>query len=213
MSSVFEKKKIGYVPWFGSIFCPIDACWLASGYQQYMVALTAIRILSHDHGLPVGSTTANTPRTRNCSSRHKPAADNGSTAQGLGRAWQPTEGIQTHSSPAARPSTCTASVPRKRRRHLRAPIQIVARIAARIVARNALPEIFERPYRSLSNKANFGQHFGNASSSVSVNISGKISGKVGQNFGQNFGHDRAKFRAKFRARSDKISGKNSGTIG
>ena len=62
---------------------------------------------------------------------------------------------QTHSSPAARPSTCTASVPRKRRRHWRAPIQIVARIAARIVARNALPEIFEHRYRSLSNRATF----------------------------------------------------------
>ena len=140
----------------------------------------------------------------------------------LGERGRPP-GAQTHSSPAARPSTRIASVPRKRRRHWRAPIQIVARIAARIVARNALPEIFEHPYRSLSNRAifratfrecfgkRFGQHFGKNFGqgrtkfrakfrARSGEISSKISVKVEQNFGQKFGHDRVKFRAKIRAR-------------
>ena len=104
---------------------------------------------------------------------------------------------QTHSSPAARPSTCTASVPRKRRRHLRAPIQIVARIAARIVARNALPEIFEHPYRSFNNSAAFRATFRE-----------RFAEHFGQHFGKKFGQGRTKFRGKFRARSSGVSGEN-----
>ena len=125
---------------------------------------------------------------------------NRSIAQSFPLACPPSP--QKHAAQTTRPSLCTANTLRQQRRHLRAAVQIVARIAARIVARNAMPEISVHPYRNLSIYCHALQFYIR-----------RFAERFGQHFGQDFGHTQPKFRAKFRAHSDKISGKISGALG
>ena len=143
-----------------------------------MVVLTAIRILTHDHGLPIGATTANKPTTRNWSSRHKSAANNRSTTQGLGRAWQPAEGTN-----ALRPGGAAFNLHCKRAAKATATLASAHPNRCPNCCPNCCPKCFARNFRApLSQFEQQG------------NISGNMSGALRRAF-------RTTFREENRARS------------